>query len=168
MRAGWVLSCLAAAALAASCGRPEPTAGAEPARSADVKAAPSADAKAASSATCPPAIPVAQTLSEAVGGWEPFEDDTPTQLMSVGVFDGHPREQASLVPDSDEASAGRRTAVWQLDASSSRNYWLVCYYDRSRVALTHALARGITRVEVTRDPQATVGGLPVVTGITLK
>ena len=160
MRANWVLSCLAAAALGASCSRSEPTAGA--------KAVPSADAKAAASATCPAAIPVAQTLSEAVAGWEAFEDDTPTQLMSVGIFDGHPRERASLVPDSDEASAGRQTAVWQLDANSSRDYWLLCYYDRSRVALTHALARGITRVEVTRDPQATVGGQPVVSGITLK
>ena len=160
MRAPLLVMCLAAASLGASCARPEPAAAGKP--------APSADARPAPSATCPPAIPAAQRLSEAVAGWEPFEVDAPIQLMSVGVVDGHPRERASLVPDSDEESAGRRLAVWQLDKNRSRDSWLVCYYDGTRVALTRALARDITRVEVTSDTQVTIAGHPEVTGIAFK
>jgi len=160
MRVPLLCSCLAAAWLTASCGRPETAVDAKPVPPAGVKAAPSAP--------CPPTISVTQTLSAAVAGWEPFEDETPAQLMSVGVFDGHPRERASLVPDADDEAAGKRTAVWQLSENGRRGYWLVCYYDRSRLALTRALPGEITRVEVTRDPQVTIAGQPEITAITVK
>jgi hypothetical protein len=159
MRALLVVSCLAALTCgASSCTRGEPGAATTPA----------AETTPAPSATCPSDISVAQSLSAPATGWDSFEDDTPTQLMSVGVFDGHPREQASLVPDSDTESAGRRVVVWQLAEKPARGYWLACYYDHSRIALTRMLPAGITRVEVTRDPQSTVAGQPVVTDIAFK
>jgi hypothetical protein len=74
----------------------------------------------------------------------------------------------SLVPDSDAVSAGRRVAVWKLPENGRRQYWLACYYDHSRIALTRMLTRDVERVEVARDPQETIGGLPAVTGITFK
>jgi len=161
MRALLPVSCLALVVLgASSCTRGEPVA--------ETKPAPPVDATAAPSATCPADISVAQSLSAPAGGWDAFEDDSPTQLMSVAVFDGHPREQASLVPDSDTESAGRRVVAWQLPENGTRHYWLACYYDHSRIALTRMLGAGIKGVEVTRDPQVTVGGQPVVTGIAFK
>jgi hypothetical protein len=151
--------CLAVTALSVlSCGRSEP-AGAKP------QASPSSSP---SSSTCPSTVSVAQTLAAGVNGWESFEDDTPAQLMSVAVFDGHPRERASLVPDSDTESAGRRLVVWQLAENGTRHYWLACYYDHSRIALTRMLAGTVSRVEVTRDPEVTIGGQPEITGIAFK
>jgi hypothetical protein len=166
-----VLPCLAVATLGlVSCsngGAPAGDAKREPPSAPASQPAP-APISAEPSSTCPPSLVVAQTIAAGVAGWEPFEDDTPIQLMSVGVFDGHPRERASLVPDSDTTSAGRRVAVWKLPENGTRRYWLACYYDRSRIAVTRILAGDIARVEVTRDPQVTIGGQPEVTGIAFK
>jgi hypothetical protein len=154
------LSCLAAVALGVlSCSSGAPANAPPPAP---------APVSPAAASTCPPTLTASQTLSGGVAGWEPFEDDSPIQLMSVGVFDGHPREQASLVPDADTAAAGRRVAVWDLPDNGTRQYWLACYYDHSRIALTRMLAGDVKRVEVARDPQTTIGGLPAVTDITVK
>ena len=155
-----LVSCNRGSAPDAAATREPPTATAAPAVPAPIAAAPAS--------TCPPTLSVAQTVAGGVAGWEPFEDDTPIQLMSVGVFDGHPRERASLVPDSDTASAGRRVAVWMLPGNGTRHYWLACYYDRSRIAVTRMLAGDITRVEVTRDPQVTIGGQAEVTAIAFR
>ena len=170
MRVCLVFPCLAVAALGVlSCNSAAPSANPKPEPSSTASPqSPPAASNGAPSATCPPTVAVAQSLSVAAAGWESFEDDSPSQLMSVGVFNGHPLEQASLVPDSDTESAGRRVAVWQLAENGSRRYWLACYYDHSRIALARMLASDITRVEVTRDPQVTIGGQPEITGITFK
>ena len=163
-----LLSCLVVAALGVLACSSQPAADAKPAPpSSPVSAAP-APVSASPSSTCPPTLIASQTLAGGVAGWEPFEDDTPIQLMSVGVFDGPPRERASLVPDSDAAAGGRRVAAWDLRENGKRQYWLACYYDHSRIALTRELSRDVKRVEVARDPGETIGGLPVVTDITFK
>src|ERR1051325_5192028 len=135
MRVSLVLPALAVATLGMlSCG---PGSGADPKAvppappSSPVSKTAPAPVSAAPSSTCPPTLVAAQTLTGGVAGWEPFEDDTPVQLMSVSVFDGHPRERASLVPDSDTASAGRRGAGWVLPGDGPPDHSLAGRYHSS-------------------------------------
>ena len=64
----------------------------------------------------------------------PAYDDDP-------IFDGHPSERASLVPDE---SSGR-TAVWKFEAFATRRIWLVCTYGRADRAVVLELPAAFRR-----------------------
>lgn len=130
----------------------------------------SGDRAAASSDSlvCPKAIPVQQTLPATEPGWGTFEDDTPAQLMNVALFEGHPKGKASLVPDEEAEADGRAVSRWHLLENGTRRYWIACYYDHSRIGLTRQVPSGAKVCEVTRDLNMSVGGMPVVLGLTCK
>lgn len=51
-------------------------------------------------------------------------------FFSLGVFSGHPRDLASLVPDSDheEQASGVAKSVWRFDVPDPFGTYLVCEY----------------------------------------
>jgi hypothetical protein len=122
----------------------------------------------ARSIECPQTVVVKQELPEAATPWETFQEQVPSRLMSVAVFEGHPKERATLVPDAEATKGGKQVYTWRLPANTAHPYWLACGYDRTSVILVRPLDPGVSSCQVTYDPQITVGGLPSVVGIVCK
>lgn len=59
-----------------------------------------------------------------------FEAGQPLPFFSMGVFSGHPRELASLVPDSDseEPASGIARSVWRFERPDPHGTYAVCEY----------------------------------------
>ncbi|UYB50739.1 hypothetical protein OCJ37_12035 [Xanthomonas sp. AM6] len=59
-----------------------------------------------------------------------FEGGQPLPFFSMGVFSGHPRELASLVPDSDseEPASGIVRSVWRFERPDPYGTYVVCGY----------------------------------------
>lgn len=59
-----------------------------------------------------------------------FKAGPPLPLSSLGVFSGHPRDMASLVPDRDreEQASGVTQSVWKFDDPDPFGTYLVCEY----------------------------------------
>lgn len=56
------------------------------------------------------------------------------------LYDGHPREMASLVPDKTTETRGLLIATWKLaGAEADRGYWVGCAYGNSMTLLTMRL-----------------------------
>ena len=117
---------------------------------------------------CPKAISVKQTLGRVERGWESFEDDTPLRLISVAFYEGHPREKAALAPDEETEVGGRLISTWHLVENGRRHYWMVCYYDHTRIVLTRMIGPEIHTCEVRRDPHVSIAGHPALVDITFK
>jgi hypothetical protein len=118
--------------------------------------------------TPPKTISVQQALVDSEAGWQPFKDDVPLSLMSVALFEGHPDERASLIPDEETEAQGRRISTWQLRDNGERRYWIVCYYDRTKIALAHLIDPGISACVVTSDLTVSVAGRPAILDISFK
>lgn len=57
---------------------------------------------------------------------------------NAGIYSGHPREQASLVPD-EQVGAKKLTARWSLPPNSQHAYWLGCSYRGTTVMAVRQL-----------------------------
>jgi hypothetical protein len=60
------------------------------------------------------------------------------RLQSVDVFDGDPRELASLVPD-EQPGRGRPLAIWKFAPVRERALWLACGYRGTSSTVTQEL-----------------------------
>lgn len=63
------------------------------------------------------------------------------------VFDGHPEELASLVPDNEPAEAGEMH-FWTFPVHKERQIWVECTYQNKAVRLIRALPDGIVKCAV--------------------
>ena len=68
-------------------------------------------------------------------------------LAQVSVFDGPPEEQADLVPDRSEGTAGSLHSEWDLGYlyDQGRNAVLVCRYGKSADPVTVPITRKVAR-----------------------
>ncbi len=74
--------------------------------------------------------------------WEVSADKgkVDVHLQSMLLYDGHPREMASLVPDETTEASGRLIATWELrKTSADTSYWVGCAYRNSMTLLTKRL-----------------------------
>ncbi|MFH1897932.1 MAG: STY0301 family protein [Candidatus Desantisbacteria bacterium] len=117
---------------------------------------------------CPKVISVKQTLLKRESNWESFEDDLPSRLISVMIYDGHPKERAALVPDQETESNRRLVFTWHLVENGKRRYWTACYYDQTRIVLAHLISSEVSTCEVTCDPYITIAGQPAILDVTFK
>jgi len=80
--------------------------------------------------------------------WSVRPDMTP-YLTGADVFDGDPRDLASLVPTSDRrVSKELSIVVWTLNGDYPRGKWAVCRYEPGAFYLTRRLPDPVTRCEV--------------------
>lgn len=90
---------------------------------------------------CPSTIEVEQKVRKAPPGWTVSRNAAPARLTRVALYDGPPREKASLKPDNGDTE---EAPTWTLSPDNPRGYWLVCYYDDTTVALSKRLPAGIS------------------------
>ena len=88
---------------------------------------------------CPDRILVEEIVKASYPPWEATVDKGKVEvhLQSMLLYDGHPREMASLVPDNTNEIRGLLIATWKLaKAEADRGYWVGCAYANSMTLLT--------------------------------
>jgi hypothetical protein len=111
--------------------------------------------------SCPATLSVAAS-AQAPAGWEAVPSAQPHAFNGVGLFSGHPREMASLVPDKQSRSGKRRLSTWSLPGGSDR-YWLACGYAQTTLQVAQRLPAGLSRCTATHTgPAAALQASPEV------
>jgi hypothetical protein len=120
---------------------------------------------AADFAACPAKIEVQkQQILKVVPGWTAAQVSEPRHdLWFVTLYDGEPKEMASLVPDVE----GKLKSGWTL-APQSRAYWLECHYTQTTLVLSRALPAAAKLCEVTYAPGVSLDGQQVIKQITCR
>lgn len=109
---------------------------------------------AAELAACPAKIDVqTQQLARPVAGWTAARAaGARHDLWFITLYDGEPKEMASLVPDVNT----RLKQSWVVPAG--RPYWLECHYTRTTIVLAKPVPAGVKSCEVTFVPSETLDG----------
>jgi hypothetical protein len=117
---------------------------------------------AADFAACPAKIEVQkQQIAKAVPGWTAAQANDPRHdLWFVTMYNGEPKEMASLVPD----ISGKLKSGWTL----APGYWLECHYTQTTLVLTRAVPAGAKVCEVTYTPGVSLDGQQVIKQLTCR
>ncbi len=92
---------------------------------------------------CPSSIQTTQSISESLSdGWDSFDDKLNGQknFDYIQVFDGHPSEGASLVPDNENS---KKDPYWT--NQTLKGFWVACYYRQSTVRLVKSIPKNVKR-----------------------
>jgi hypothetical protein len=100
--------------------------------------------------TCPLTIAVEQKASSPTADWTVTYSKYPTELAQVTIFNGPPKELASLVPDDEKKSKTEMIQTWELP-KDARGYWLQCDYANTTAGIYRQLPATATRCRVTYD-----------------
>ena len=111
--------------------------------------------------TCPPVVePGPPSLTTLPEGWSGFVDTVNARynLMGVQLYSGHPRELATLVPDTQTADS----ALWNL-AADPRGYYFACEYSNTALNLIRQLPAEMKACIVTYEKGASnANGTPAI------
>jgi hypothetical protein len=100
---------------------------------------------------CPKRITVAQQIEQDLDtGWEPINRKDSHPLVSVSLFEGHPKEMAELVPIESKSKKRGLQAKWNIGAQG--NIWLACNYANSNAAVAIRLSSDIVSCTAKYDP----------------
>lgn len=102
---------------------------------------------------CPERISVEEVAKAAYPSWEVTADKgkIDVHLQSMLLYDGHPREMASLMPDKTTEARGLLVATWRLaKAEADRGYWVGCAYRNSMTLLTRRLPDTVSSCRYTQ------------------
>ena len=144
MRHAALRSSLAAASMALATAHAAP-----PARPAAVDAA-SRPAAAPSTASagmpskalvdaCPAQLPVRQTVSEAVDGWTPLNQQGNYPFVRVAFYPGPPTDAGLIVPTVEFRGQAGLHDRWELPRRNG-GYWMTCAYANTSATLARKLA----------------------------
>jgi hypothetical protein len=110
---------------------------------------------------CPRTIITTEAAISIAPAWEPVTSQKPHPLENAEVYDGHPSELASLVPDAGSDRGTIHLAIWNLPSDRERDVWIGCHYRGSTVILARKIDRSARRCtfEYKREGRATPGKL---------
>ena len=118
---------------------------------------------------CPATIDVKpHQIGKAPAGWsvgydhDTFANGQNHVLWFVTLYDGEPKERASLVPDVNE----RLRAEWKFNPEQT--VWLECHYTRTTLVLSRALPKGVKSCVVTFEPNVSIDGHNSIKAINCK
>lgn len=98
---------------------------------------------------CPDALAVKDSPAERPKeGWSFVPNPRPRIFDNLEVFDGHPSELASLMPNNEPERSGRFSAMW-LFPQGTKNHWLGCYFKGTTGMLALKLPNGLARCTAT-------------------
>lgn len=105
--------------------------------------------------TCPPSITSSEAISPQVSGWEAVSTPQVHKLENAQVYDGHPSEMASLVPDRSTSHGPVHQAIWHLAGERERDTWIGCSYKNSSLLLVHKVSPNARRCVLTYQRKGT-------------
>jgi hypothetical protein len=112
----------------------------------------------------PTAIKTTQTITAKPSGWEASIGENEHQVVGVTVYDGHPDQQASLVPNIKTNKKDlQTTASWQFSANSE--IWMGVSFTNTAAVLYKKLPEKITELRVKYDEKGFIQGLPIIMNI---
>lgn len=98
--------------------------------------------------SCPQSIDVSES-GKPPAGWEFAATAQPRGFQSLTLFSGHPREMASLAPDSQRRKGQVLSSSWKI--ADSEKHWLACGYTQTTAQLVQRLPAGLKNCSATHQ-----------------
>jgi hypothetical protein len=96
----------------------------------------------------------------------PSNDASP--LMGITFYDGDPKDEASLAPESEKKLTGTTVSTWKFATENKRGIFVRCSYLGTSLQLQRRLVPPPGTCTVTYDDKASTGGLPTILKIMCK
>jgi hypothetical protein len=92
---------------------------------------------------CPEEIKTIQSIVK-LKEWDQMLDTLNSKqcLIQMSIYDGNPREGASLVPDNE---GSKQDPYWTFSGKGERAYWIACFYSQSVIRLIKEIPRKIKK-----------------------
>lgn len=103
--------------------------------------------------TCPQTIVTSESALIETPGWEAIGSQQQHPIENAEIYDGHPSELASLVPDTSEDQGSVHLAIWNLAIDRERDTWIGCHYRGSTIMLARKIKGSATRCIFTYEPK---------------
>lgn len=103
---------------------------------------------------CPATLAEGKPIAPPNTSWEGliYAGRGEPHVESVMVFDGHPREMASLAPEQSMSSLNEVAAVWRFQQSDpQRGVWIACTYTNTNAILAMRLPSKIRECRLTQS-----------------
>jgi hypothetical protein len=110
--------------------------------------------------TCPASLAVDETLKQSPEGWTQSRSDIPRRLSGITIFDGDPKELASLVGDQHKTSKTVLVSTWQFTPGTQ--YWMSCSYSGTRIVLSRPIPRNYRACAITYATDVSIDGQPEI------
>jgi len=131
-------------------------------------AAPYGSGFAAESDVCPAQLETKQSAKAPYPYQLVPSSNDASPLMGITFYDGDPKDEASLAPDSEKKVAGTTVSTWKFAADEKRGTFVRCSYLGTSVQLQRRLVPPPGTCAVTYDDKAFTGGLPTIIKISCK
>jgi hypothetical protein len=93
--------------------------------------------------SCPQHAPVAAS-AQPQNGWAVYKSKQQGEANGLDFLLGHPRDMASLAPDTQRTRGARVESTWVLTEASD-HYWLGCSYEKTPLQFVQPLPATLTR-----------------------
>lgn len=93
---------------------------------------------------CPKEIKTNQSLQGKMDNWDAFNFNAPHKFSRVTFYSKHPKENASLVPD----STNKNQASWNFNEPE---IWMACEYSNTNVQVIQKLPKHIKKCTAIYD-----------------
>lgn len=109
---------------------------------------------------CPATLVVEETLKQALEGWTPGRADIPQRLAGITIFEGDPKDLASLIGEQRKTSRNTMTSTWRFTPGTQ--HWISCTYSGTRITLSRPIPTSYRALVVTYDMNVSIDGLPEI------
>ncbi len=109
---------------------------------------------------CPATIAIEETLSKTPEGWTQGRSDIPRRLSGITIFEGDPKEQASLIGEQRKTSTNTMISTWRFEPGA--RYWISCTYSGTRIVLSRPIPPNYRAVVITYDMNVSIDGIPEI------
>lgn len=98
---------------------------------------------------CPQYIETKQSMVGKAEGFQASDSESKSIVESISVYDGHPKENTSLVPTNDKPE-------WHFNEKKERPIWMSCHYYFTRVTLVKELPKNVKKCSLKRSDKSFV------------
>lgn len=99
------------------------------------------------SVVCPEQITTSESIKSVPVNWQSWQPDSAHTWQAVTLYDGHPKEMASLAPD----KTNKQKASWHFASTRERDVYIACGYHRSSIELIQVVPKNIKTCVVFYD-----------------
>jgi len=116
--------------------------------------------------SCPASIVTHQTIQKTFHGWQSGQHSESHQLKHVSLYDGPPKDLASVKPNNEDSMSKHGYSEWDLSMKSeNQKYWIECIYQNTTVRFSKQLPDSVSQCRVVFDSRLTVDGFPRVKSV---
>jgi hypothetical protein len=109
---------------------------------------------------CPATIVVEESLKQSPAGWAQGRSDLPRRLAGITIFEGDPKDLASLIGEQRKTSRNMMVSTWRFEPGAQ--YWISCTYSGTRIVLSRPIPPSYRAVVITYDMGVTIDGVPEI------